>query len=77
MQDPEARSQKVGLTAAKVELDARPLNEATLGAALRSNQFFGLTAALLEVRQSMSPCRTSRQPGPRSCSLEARADCFS
>ena len=74
MQDPEARSQKVGLTAAKVELDARPLNEAILGASLRGNQFFGLTAALLEVRQSTSPFRTSRQPGPKECSLEAIAD---
>ena len=49
MQDTESRSQKVGLTAAKLELDARPLNESVMGAALRTNQFFGLTAALLEV----------------------------
>ena len=52
MQDTESRSQKVGLTAAKLELDARPLNDSIMGAALRSNQFFGLTAALLEVRPS-------------------------
>ena len=50
MQDIESRSQKVGLTAAKLELDARPLNDSIRGAALRSNQFFGLTAALLKVR---------------------------
>ena len=49
VQDIESRSQKVGLTAAKLELDARPLNESIMGAALRTNQFFGLTAALLEV----------------------------
>ena len=53
VQDVEGRSQKVGLTAAKLELDARPLNESIMGAALRTNQFFGLTAALLEVS---SPC---------------------
>lgn len=51
MQDIEGRSQKVGLTAAKLELDARPLNDSIMGAALRSNQFFGLTAALLKVRR--------------------------
>ena len=49
-QNPDSRSQKVGLTAAKLELDARPLCDTTFGAALRSNQFFGLAAALLEVR---------------------------
>ena len=50
MQNPESRSQKVGLTAAKLELDARPLCDTIFGAALRGNQFFGLAAALLEVR---------------------------
>lgn len=53
MQD--IRVQKVGLTAAKLELDARPLNETFLGTALRGNQFFGLTAALLEVSDAVLP----------------------
>ena len=39
VQDVEGRSQKVGLTAAKLELDARPLNESIMRAALRTNQF--------------------------------------
>ena len=47
--------QKVGLTAAKLELDARPLNDTFLGTALRGNQFFGLTAALLEVGYALLP----------------------
>jgi hypothetical protein len=51
----DIRVQKVGLTAAKLELDARPLNETFLGTALHGNQFFGVTAALLEVGYALLP----------------------
>ena len=77
VQDVEGRSQKVGLTAAKLELDARPLNASIMGAALRTNQFFGLTAALLEVsclcrHVSLSLRCTSRIPAGTSCGTSAR-----
>ena len=78
VQDVEGRSQKVGLTAAKLELDARPLNESIMRAALRTNQFFGLTAALLEVsclcwHVFLSLRCTSRIPAGTSCGTSARS----
>lgn len=49
MQDEAARS-KVGLTAAKMELDARALSTEILAPALATNHKLGLAAGLLQVR---------------------------
>ncbi len=48
IQDEAARS-KVGLTAAKMDLDARALNNDILAPALAANHKLGLAAGLLQV----------------------------
>ena len=46
----EGQRAKTGLSAAKLELDARPLLAEHIGKAMGGNQKVGLAAALLEVR---------------------------